>query len=429
MARTGKRTYTPEQRAKGLALAHEIGPSAAGRQLGIPGGTISCWQTQARRKSQSVGGEGERVHQPTDVTNSYAPKAEDVEVKTVKKRVARIYTPSERARALECADKHGVTQASRMLGIARFSFYDWRRKVALAAAGKIPDTLVSGSDEDPRIERDRRILDMWKKQPGLGPSQIRNQIRRSGMRVSVHTVRNVMLENGYVPPKVKRTNTHDRRYEAIRPNQLWHLDFLSRYIHKQKIFSLFIVDDHSRFIPGHAISDAERAEVVIQAFEDAVTRHGKPEAVMSDGGSAFYAWRGISRFTRLLEEMEIDQIVVDVPQKNGKVEVLNANVQKELFNQEKFFNLSQTARRLESWIAFYNYRRTHHALGGLLVPADRYFGRADEVLAQIESGRAPDGVGEPIPVAERNLDLLRVTTHNGEVTVSLMGRQLWPPAQ
>ena len=63
------------------------------------------------------------------------------------------------------------------------------------------------------------------------------------------------------------------------------------------------------------------------------------------------------------------------------------------------------------------------------MPADRYFGRADEVLAQIESGRAPDGVGEPIPVADRNLDLLRVTTHNGEVSVSLMGKQLWPLTQ
>ena len=148
---------------------------------------------------------------------------------------------------------------------------------------------------------------------------------------------------------------------------------------------------------------------------------------MSDGGSAFYAWKGISKFTNFITELEVDQIVVDVPEKNGKLEVLNANVQKELFNQVKFFNLVQTARRLESWISFYNYRRTHHALGGLLVPADRYFGRADEVLAQIEAGHTPDGVGEPIPVCERILDILRVTTHNGEVSVTLMGQQIWPP--
>jgi len=33
-----------------------------------------------------------------------------------------------------------------------------------------------------------------------------------------------------------------------------------------------------------------------------------------------------------------------------------------------------------------NHARTHHALGGLLVPADRFYGRAEEVLARIETG-------------------------------------------
>ena len=147
---------------------------------------------------------------------------------------------------------------------------------------------------------------------------------------------------------------------------------------------------------------------------------------MSDGGSAFWAWHGVSRFTRLLEEMGIDQIIAKVPQHNGKVEVLNANVQKELFNQERFFDLGEALARLRAWVSFYNLRRTHHALGGLLVPADRYFGRAEEVLAHIEGGREPQGIGEPISVAERQLDLLRVTSRAGKVEVMLMGERLWP---
>ncbi len=439
MARTGKRTYTPEERAKGLALANEIGPSAAGRQLGIPGGTISCWQTQSRKKNAEA---SEAVSTaPTLPKGDVDPEKISVEAASfvlgekqkVQKRVAKVYTPSERARALEYVDKFGATKASRMLGISRFSLYDWKRKVTLAAsrrlldsAGKLLESPVTGSDEDPRILRDRKILGVWEKHPGLGPSQIKNQLRRNGFKVSVHTVRCVLEENGYVSPKVRRTNVHDKTYEALRPNRLWHLDFFSWYIHKQHIFVLLLVDDYSRFIPGYFISDAERVGVVMQTFECAVNRYGKPEAAMSDGGSAFYAWRGIGKFTRLLDELEVDQIVVDVPQKNGKLEILNANVQKEVFKQEIFFNLEQTERRLHSWISFYNFRRTHHALGGLLVPADRYFGRVDEVLAQIEAGRTPDGVGEPIPVSERLLDLLRVSTHNGQVTVTLMGKQIWP---
>jgi len=204
------------------------------------------------------------------------------------------------------------------------------------------------------------------------------------------------------------------------------MDFLQRHINKQKISVLFLVDDFSRYITGFAVWDEDRSEAVFECFESAVTRHGKPETVMSDGGAAFWSWRGVSRFTRLLEEMGIDQIIAKVPQHNGKVEVLNANVQKELFNQERFFDLGEALTRLRAWVSFYNLRRTHHALGGLLVPADRYFGRASEVLAHIEAGRSPEGLGEPISLGERQLDLLRVASRGGKVEVLLMGERIWP---
>ena len=77
-------------------------------------------------------------------------------------------------------------------------------------------------------------------------------------------------------------------------------------------------------------------------------------------------------------------------------------------------------------LPFYNLRRTHHALGGLLVPADRYFGRSDEVLAQIEAGTVPDGIGEPIAVAERMLDVMRVTSRAGKLELWMMGQRVWP---
>jgi len=236
----------------------------------------------------------------------------------------------------------------------------------------------------------------------------------------------VMQQHGYVTPKVKKVESHDQRYEAVRPNQLWHLDYMQRHIHKQKISVLFLVDDFSRYIPGFALCDEDRSEAVIECFESSVSRHGRPEAVMSDGGAAFWSWRGMSRFSRLLEEMEIDQIVAKTPEVNGKLEVLNANAQKELFNQERFFALGEAYARVRAWVSFYNFGRTHHALGGLLVPADRYFGRADEVLAQIEAGRSADGIGEPIPVGDRQLDLLRVSSRAGRIELLLMGERIWP---
>ena len=48
-------------------------------------------------------------------------------------RVARVYTPSQKAEALELAAKDGPTAAHKQLGISRYSIYAWQRKAALAA--------------------------------------------------------------------------------------------------------------------------------------------------------------------------------------------------------------------------------------------------------------------------------------------------------
>jgi transposase InsO family protein len=421
-----KRVYSPTEREHACFRAQQIGQAAAGRELGIPSGTINYWQSQARKRAGSVitgpAAQSENpslIEAPSALQKRGTPKG--------KSRVAKFYTPSQRAQALEVAAAEGVTAASEKLDISRFSIYEWQRRAPAHAEGKLAQSPVVGSDENPAEARDRRILKVWKAHPGLGPSQVRNQLRRQGLKVSIHTVRCVLESNGYVTPKVRRTETEDQCYEAVRPNQLWHLDFLHRHINKQKVYVLLVIDDWSRFIVGGALWDGERVAAVQETFLAAVNRHGKPASAMSDGGSAFHSWRGVGAFTRLLEELEVDPIIASTPKSNGKLEVLNANIQKELFNQERFFDLGETQRRLMAWIGFYNFRRTHHALGGLLVPADRYFGRADEVLAQIEAGHSPDGVGEPVPVGERHLDLFRISSHRGQVELHLLGQRILLP--
>ena len=52
--------------------------------------------------------------------------------------------------------------------------------------------------------------------------------------------------------------------------------------------------------------------------------------VMHDKGAAFWSWKGVSRFTALLTELGIDQIEAQHKEWNGKVEVFNANLHKEL---------------------------------------------------------------------------------------------------
>ncbi|MBW2258703.1 MAG: transposase [Deltaproteobacteria bacterium] len=148
---------------------------------------------------------------------------------------------------------------------------------------------------------------------------------------------------------------------------------------------------------------------------------------MHDKGAAFWSWRGISRFTALLTELGVDQVVAEHKEWNGKIEVFNGNLAKELFNQHRFYDVAEMKRRLAAHLHFYNHRRTSHALGGLLVPADRYYGMEQEVLARIEAGA---GSGPDLPdLRDRLLELFKVVSRNGQPEIWLMGQRLlgFPP--
>ncbi len=225
------------------------------------------------------------------------------------------------------------------------------------------------------------VIDTMKKFPGMGPMQVRDYNHRHlGVSMGVNTVRKVMEDNGWYPSYSRKIVVTDesKRYEAIRRNYMWHLDFKQFYINRCKVYLLFIEDDCSRFIVGHQLSDAERVDVVIESISRCITLHGMPETIMSDGGSAFYSWRGISKFTKFLEEFGIDQIVAKIPRVNGKVESLNQKVEKELLLTQSFSSLNHLETELVQWIGLYNYRRPHQGLGRLQVPADKYYPGADK---------------------------------------------------
>ena len=336
------------------------------------------------------------------------------------RRVAKKYTPTQIEEALEYAAAHGVATASEKLGMSRYAIYDWQAKTKKAATGEGPSPTSGAAPEEIEAQRDAEILTEWKRHPGLGPSQIRNQLRRKGVKVSTRTVRRVMEDAGYRPPRVKRKK-HDQRFEAVRPNHMWHLDYVHRHINRADTHTLILLDDCSRFVTGHGVADAERADFVIETFEDAVERHGKPEMVLHDKGSAFWSWRGIGRFTAYLTELGIDQVVAEHKEWNGKLEAFNGNLHTELFDVYRFYDLAEMRRRLAAHLHWYNHARTNHALGGLLVPADRYYGRVDDVLARIEAGGERDA---EVDLRNRCLELFKVVTTNGVSEVWLMGRRL-----
>jgi transposase InsO family protein len=336
------------------------------------------------------------------------------------------YSPAQRKEILEYAQNHSVQEAADKFGLTVTSIYEWRRAIERRSPRAAEGENAEGSGEivieDPKQARDVKIVAMWRQHPGYGPSQVRNMLKRDGFKVSVGTVRDVMERHGYLPPSLRRKEPVGR-YEAARPRELYHLDFYHFHVHKQKQCVLFIEDDFSRFIAGWTLVAVEAADPVISCFEQVVQRYGRPEGVMSDRGTAFHSWRGLSRFEALLEDYEINYFLAKEAAVNGKVEALNASFQKECIEQVEFMDLTDAARGIGHWVEHYNQRRTHHGLGGLLVPADRFYGIAEQTLRRIEQGlgaqtaelSSPDG---------RALELFRVLSRGGKPELWLMGEKI-----
>jgi len=206
-------------------------------------------------------------------------------------RNGRRYSPAKKALILKDAEELGAQKAAAKHDCSIWSIYEWRKKGARAATKPSQEESFASEPANSvqeecqpanpaQEERRQRILEIWRQQPGLGPSQIRNQLKREGLKASVNTVRAIMEEHGYVQPRIRRKE-HTGRYEATRPLQLFHLDFCHFHVHRQKQCLLMIIDDFSRFIPGWTLLKSEHAAGVIETFESIVGRYGKPEAVMT----------------------------------------------------------------------------------------------------------------------------------------------------
>lgn len=77
-------------------------------------------------------------------------------------------------------------------------------------------------------EKEEAVLSPWKRFPGFGPGQVRNQLRRQRITVSSKTVRQIMEANGYKLPRKKTGKTEaPARFEASRPLELVQMDILS----------------------------------------------------------------------------------------------------------------------------------------------------------------------------------------------------------
>jgi transposase InsO family protein len=129
-----------------------------------------------------------------------------------------------------------------------------------------------------------------------------------------------------------------------------------------------LVDDHSRYAYAEILDD-ETAPTCAAFFARAVAAFATAgistiEAVMTDN---HWSYTKSNALAAHLTELDAEHIRIKphCPWQNGKVERFNRTLQTEWAYHQVFTSNDQRARALAPWLAGYNTRRRHTALGGL----------------------------------------------------------------
>ncbi len=339
------------------------------------------------------------------------------------------FTQQQKAAVLRSAKKTTVKDAAKVAGVHYTTVYDWRKQ--FEAIGE--ETFFAYQVSKPgrgikqiSKEKEQAVLKEWKNNPGFGPGQIRNQLRRQMITISTTSVRKIMKANGYQVKNKKSKSKDGTRFEASRPLELAQMDILEFYINKLKVYVILLLDDYSRFILGWNLLEKTSMNEVIKVVQNAVNRYGKMEELLTDRGFVFYSWHGINRFEKYLEMERIEHTHASAhhPQTLGKVEACNKNIKYELLKTHHFLTLQEAKTAVEEWVHNYNYQRTHQGIGGMLVPAERFHGQAEQILSNLS--RDID-ITKKNPYSsfsiERSILNLVLGSH-GELTFYLMGKPI-----
>ena len=140
----------------------------------------------------------------------------------------------------------------------------------------------------------------------------------------------------------------------------------------------------------------------------------------------------------MLEAEEIDHIIGRSysPKEGGKVESVIGTVRRELWDVEHFAGRDEATRRMAEFFEEYNHGRAHMGIDGL-TPADRFFGRADQVLAAVDAisrrrqGASAITLTEDAPLEEilgirtgAPLEVLRLVIEDGRMELRFCGARV-----
>jgi transposase InsO family protein len=302
-------------------------------------------------------------------------------------------TPMQRLLLLDTWQRSGLGAADfgTLIGISKETLYKWKRRFEKDGPAGLDDQPKRQTSQTllPEVTK-RAILMLKEANPEYGCQRISDLLLRGpALPASPVTVAKVLHEAGYeLEESPSRAHGETmKRFERARPNQLWQTDLFTFILKRQnrRVYLVAFIDDHSRFIVGYGLYASASTVLVLEVLRAAIGSYGAPEELLSDNGPQYVTWRGKSAFSRELEKRGIRHVVSAPkrPQTLGKIERFWGTLWRECVETSVFLDLEDARKRVGLFIDHYNFHRPHQGLEGL-VPADRFFQAAPEVLRTLK---------------------------------------------
>lgn len=275
------------------------------------------------------------------------------------------YSFKFKKRVLKHVDKNitPIEQIATMREMPKQTIYRWLRIRRQYGESALENKKSGAKKVRINVTFAKNVMAIWNLRP-RGAHRMKSFLDEKGFSVSerqiqkIYRLHNLRMNKRRRPDQIKYT-----KYEWPKPNALWHTDWtVCPYTKKQLIA---FIDDYSRFIVHAELFENATTENTLIAFEKAIKRYGKPEAILTDHGVQFTPARAeCGPFTKWCEDRQIKHIIgrVHHPQTNGKI--------------ERWFGTYKSIEHrdddtVESFVKYYNEERLHQSLG-YKTPLSRY---------------------------------------------------------
>ncbi len=302
------------------------------------------------------------------------------------------------------APKASVAELSRHFGVSRQTAYKWlkrfrtRRWRGLHERSRRPLFLAAQTDA-PGLRRVRRLR---RRHPTWGARKLRHVLAQrfgAARTPSVATIGRWLKRWGLTRGRRRRLRGPQVRRPAIRKSEgchdVWTVDFKGWYRTGDgtRVEPLTVRDLYSRYGLGVVLLRTTAVVPTQRAMRRLFARHGLPRRIRCDNGTPFGAigTTGLSRLSAWWVKLgiEVEFITPGRPSENGAHEQFHRVYKAEVAARPARTVRGQQ-RRSDRWLADYNRKRPHEALG-MKTPAQMFRSNRERLPCRLEPWSYPQG--------------------------------------